>query len=420
MIENAPATADLLVSGRPASAHLRDVRTLARRLVGHFADNVVPCGTLPGDALSGEITVVTRICLELALDLLDGRETTDKTERVQEAAADWAREGIPIDAIHNAVHEGLRIGFDLIVAKAGAQDSPAMVDLARKFMEIQDRITRAVSTAYVRELKSVVSEHHTAVHTLTSALLGGRSTSTMARESAVAIADSYHVLALAVPPHRDEHNIALDAQVVARRKLRRLQAALADHCGGDALALLSVDGGTVLLPTDRYTEQALDTLIDRLALAAQVPLVATTVRAGREEIPLATDQAHELLDVVQRLGWPHRLHRFDDLVLEYQLARPGPARTVLAAALEPLDEQPDLLQTLRTYIAKDLNRQRTARALHVHANTVDHRFRRIGQLTGFDPGQAHGLWYLRSALIARAFEAGAAAPVRRAGDSAAG
>lgn len=65
-----------------------------------------------------------------------------------------------------------------------------------------------------------------------------------------------------------------------------------------------------------------------------------------------------------------------------------------------------MLETLRTRISNNLNRQRTARILHVHTNTVDYRLKRIGQLTGFDPTQAAGLWYLRSALVARTYQAG--------------
>ncbi|RDI42463.1 PucR family transcriptional regulator, partial [Nocardia mexicana] len=71
--------------------------------------------------------------------------------------------------------------------------------------------------------------------------------------------------------------------------------------------------------------------------------------------------------------------------------------------LDPLDHHPELLDTLQTHIAHNLNRQRTARLLHVHTNTVDYRLKRIGQLTGFDPTQASGLWYLRSALVARSY-----------------
>ncbi len=88
----------------------------------------------------------------------------------------------------------------------------------------------------------------------------------------------------------------------------------------------------------------------------------------------------------------------------HSLTRPGPAREHLGAALDPLDDNPELLETLRVHISNNLNRQLTARVLYVHANTIDYRFKRIGQLIGFDPGQVKGLWYLRSALVARSYQ----------------
>ncbi|MBF6174026.1 PucR family transcriptional regulator, partial [Nocardia blacklockiae] len=170
------------------------------------------------------------------------------------------------------------------------------------------------------------------------------------------------------------------------------------------LALLSTDGGTLLLPT-HTTTPPLDTLTTTLSHAARVPITATVVTAPTPTIPTATDQAHQLLDMVTRLHSEPGLYRFDDLALEYQLTRPGPGREYLGSLLDPLDHHPELLQTLQTHIAHNLNRQRTARLLHVHTNTVDYRLKRIGQLTGFDPTQASGLWYLRSALVARSYGA---------------
>src|SRR5690606_12481671 len=108
-------------------------------------------------------------------------------------------------------------------------------------------ITSTVSKAYVRELKSAAGAHHTDVHTVTSALLGGHTATAMARDASIRIADRYYVLALAVPAHRDENDPRLDRQVVARRKLRRLQSALATLLDRQALPLLSVDGGTILV-----------------------------------------------------------------------------------------------------------------------------------------------------------------------------
>ncbi|MFX0574503.1 PucR family transcriptional regulator [Nocardia nepalensis] len=403
------------------SLPLKDVRALSRQMVGHFVETVAPCGTLPGDAIHGDITVITRVCLELAVSMLDGSNIPEKTGQLEDAAAQWAREGVPIGTIHHAIHEGFKIGFDLVVSPAlaeqrasGSDDTEPMLTLriadyqsildgAKLVVEMLDTMTTAVSMAYVRELRAVVSEHHTAVHTLTSALLGGHPTSTMARECGIDISDRYRVIALAIPPHPDEANPMLDAKVVARRKLRRVQAELATRCDDTVLSLLSIDGGTLLIPADHITKDSLKELIGHLSRAARVHITATMVTAATDTVPAAADQAHELLDMVTRLGSVPGLYHFDDLALEYQLTRPGPAREHLGSLLDPLDEYPELLETLQVHIAHNLNRQRTARVLHVHTNTVDYRLKRIGQLTGFDPTHASGLWHLRSAMVAHTY-----------------
>ncbi|MEV0248348.1 helix-turn-helix domain-containing protein [Nocardia sp. NPDC050712] len=406
MTVDSSARPSLTLSGKPMSSSLKDVRSLSRQMVGHFVENVVPCGTLPGDAISGDVTTITRVCLEFAVSMLDGVDIPAKLARLQEAAAGWAREGVPIDTIHHSIHEGFKIGLELVVSSATLKDYDNLVDGAKMVLEMLDQITSAISVAYVRELRSVVSEHHTAVHTLTSALLGGHSTSTMARECGITVAASYDVVAVAIPPHREETNPAVDSQVVARRKLRRVQAELATRCRNHALSLLSIDGGTVLIPAGMFDSAELDALVVQLSHAAQVGITATLVQATPDQIPDAADQAHELLDMVQRLQAVAGLYRFDELALEYQLTRPGPGREYLGSLLNPLDEHPELLETLQRHIANNLNRQRTARVLHVHTNTVDYRLKRIAQLTGFDPAQPSGLWYLRSALVARSYRTG--------------
>ncbi|MEU6564638.1 PucR family transcriptional regulator [Nocardia nova] len=378
-----------------------DVRVLSRQLVGHFAEHVAPCSTLPGDALHGDITAVTRVCLELTVDILEGREAGEKVARLQRAAANWAREGIPIDTVHHAVHEGFRLAFDVLVT----QTDPALrpENPAQLLLRILDTITPAVALAYVREHQAAVTEHHTAVHTLVSALLAGHPTSTMARAGGIEIESSYVVVAVSIPPHPDESHPNVNGKVVARRKLRRLQTALAARGGGRVLSLLSVDGGTMLLPEALFADDQLDEVIAELSEAAQVGLTATAITAATEEISTAADRAHELLDTVLRLVCPPGLYRFADLAMEYQLTRPGPGLDRLGALLDPLDDHPDLLETLRRHMSTGLSRRRTARQLQVHTNTVDYRLKRIGQLTGLDPAQPSGLWYLRAALVARTY-----------------
>ncbi|MFC9994102.1 PucR family transcriptional regulator [Nocardia sp. NPDC127526] len=418
MTTNGATRAGLTVSGKPMSTPLQDVRTVSRRMVGHFVDNVIPCGTLPGDIISGDVTAVTRLCLELSVGMLDGHDIPATTDRLAAAAAGWAREGVPIDTILHSIHEGFKVGLDLIVANATAQDHKNLIDGAKLVIELLDTMSATVARAYVREHKAVVSEHHTAVHTLTSALLGGYPTSTMARECGIAVAEQYFVLALDIPKHPDERHPMLDGKVVARRKLRRLQAELATRCEESALALLSVDGGTILIPVSAEGDAHLDELVAGLSAAARVPVTATVVTATVAEVPGAADRAHELLDMVQRLRCVPGVYRFADLALEYQLTRPGPGRETLGSLLDPLDAHPELLQTLRSHISNNLNRQRTARTLHIHTNTVDYRLRRIGRLTGLDPTATSGLWQLRSALIARSFNEAQAAGEDERPDSA--
>ncbi|WP_327639809.1 helix-turn-helix domain-containing protein [Kribbella sp. NBC_00482] len=114
--------------------------------------------------------------------------------------------------------------------------------------------------------------------------------------------------------------------------------------------------------------------------------------------------ARDLLDVVRIHGRPPGVYELDDLLLEYQLSRPGPARDRLASMLTPVADRDDLMATLRCYLGNARNRRQTAADLHVHANTVDYRLRQVGRLTGLDPVRDDQLPRIVAALVA--FDAG--------------
>jgi DNA-binding PucR family transcriptional regulator len=90
-----------------------------------------------------------------------------------------------------------------------------------------------------------------------------------------------------------------------------------------------------------------------------------------------------------------------DVLLEYQLTRPSDALVALRGLLDPIDRNPDMARTLEIYLANDLDRRRTAAALHVHPNTLDYRLRRVVELTAVDPSTSRGLQLLGAALAAR-------------------
>ncbi|WP_328402551.1 PucR family transcriptional regulator [Nocardia sp. NBC_00403] len=399
---NTPDTA-LEIGGQPASVLLQNTDRVASRMVGYFATCMAPCRTLPGEQLRGDVTKLTRSCLALAAEMFDKRAVPDdeQLDEVREAAAQWAREAVPLGTILRAYHEGLRIAFGLVTARAKADDVDELLVATDLMLELLEAITAAVSDAYVDEQHLVAREHHTAAQTLASTLLSGRSSSALARQTGIPIAESYQVVALSIPEHPDERESRVDEQVAARRKLRRLQSALATVFDSRVLALLSTKGGTLLIPVDAGAVMLTGEVLALLTEAAAVPLTATPVLGNTEQIPEAAEQAHELLNLVRVAGRAPGLYQMADLAVEYQLTRGGPATRRIATILDPLDAHPELFDTMRAYLGNDMNRQLTAKQLYVHPNTVDYRLRRISQLTTIDLATSAGISQAAIALLAR-------------------
>ncbi|MFQ6328996.1 PucR family transcriptional regulator [Nocardia sp. CWNU-33] len=399
---NTPDTA-LEIGGQPASVPLQNTDRVASRMVGYFATCMAPCRTLPGEQLRGDVTKLTRSCLALAAEMFDKRAVPDEEQldEVREAAAQWAREAVPLGTILRAYHEGLRIAFGLVTARAKADDVDELLVATDLMLELLEAITAAVSDAYVDEQHLVAREHQTAAQTLASALLSGRSSSALARQTGIPIAESYQVVALSIPEHPDERDSRVDEQVAARRKLRRLQSALATVFDSRVLALLSTKGGTLLIPVDEGAVMLTGEVLALLTEAAAVPLTATPVLGNTEQIPEAAEQAHELLNLVRVAGRAPGLYQMADLAVEYQLTRGGPATRRIATILDPLDAHPELFDTMRAYLGNDMNRQLTAKQLYVHPNTVDYRLRRISQLTTIDLATSAGISQAAIALLAR-------------------
>jgi sugar diacid utilization regulator len=134
------------------------------------------------------------------------------------------------------------------------------------------------------------------------------------------------------------------------------------------------------------------------AVAARVDEICgrrCTAAAARAEthadIPAAHTEAVEVLALAENLRRPARLYRLADLAIEYQLARPGPARDALARVLDPLEDHPHLIDALRAFIVSGYNRGEAASALNIH---------RIQLITGFDATQASDARHLAAAMTA--------------------
>ncbi|PKV98186.1 PucR-like helix-turn-helix protein [Nocardia fluminea] len=342
--------------------------------------------------IAPKLAPITQKSLEIAQEMLDGRDVTDSLKELAILASGSACDGVPIDLILHSFHEGLQILMSGMFVRDQDCTREAVLDGFQFALTISDQLCMIVAHAYIGEHGGATFGPD-AERTLTSALLAGQWTPSIARKCGITVADSYSVLAISI---RENPNSG-----IAFHYLRRLRKALNRHSDGQGLARLSIDGGTVLIPTEAVAEHELDALVAALAGAAQVELVAAVVSAPTADIASAAKTAHEILDAVERLACAPGLYRFGELALEYQLSRPGPGLSRLGELLAPLEQYPELRETLRVHIASNLNRAQTARIMNIHANTVDYRLRRIARLTGLNPARATDLWQLRSAMVAR-------------------
>ncbi|WP_232839615.1 MULTISPECIES: transcriptional regulator [Nocardia] len=285
------------------------IKTLESRLVEHLASR--PRGAAHGDP-TGDLTRVTRNCLAAAVRTLGPRSTpVRQPDEIAGSAVRWAREGIALESVLGAYHDGIRSGLEFLAAAAADGDAEQVVAGTRLIVQALEMVTVAASAAYVEEHRLVAKEHQTAAQTLVSALLGGHGVAQLARQTGITIAPAYQVVAVSIPRHPDEKRPG-SGHAAARRKLRRVQSALADPFGSRALALLSTDGGTVLVPSE--TASALTPLamtaevLELVSSVAEVPLTAAVVAGRTERIPELAARAHELLDRVRKDRRPPGLY----------------------------------------------------------------------------------------------------------------
>lgn len=390
----------LMVGGVPAHEVLTaSLGLLVDTVLEQLVVEIPLYAQLPREELHGDIRRVIDRSLRAFIDTFrTGRPpTSEALEPLRESAIRRAEEGVPLEALLAAYHLGGRICADHVAAGFRPEELADALTLNRLILDFLQTVTAVVSASYFEERQTIASEDQATRQSLLTALLDGGSATEIARRSGLRLPSQYVVLGLAFGAHADERQPGVDAEIVARRKLRRIRVELDRTPAGPAMSSLSADNGIALL---RGELGNLEELRLRMSKAAGVQVTVTATTATPGEVPAAVTLVRELLDVVRIYGRPAGVHQLDDLVLEYQLTRPSPARDQLAQLVAPLTARPDLLQTLRCYLRHGRNRRQTAAELHIHANTVDYRLRQVDKLTGLDPAQAEQLPRLVAALAA--------------------
>lgn len=402
--------APLRIAGRSVADWLSaSAAGLTGRVLAHLVDELPIYRVLPRDALDGEVADIVHRTIDLFATLVRERRPARDSDLAEQrgSASRRAEEGLPLDAVLQAYHVGIGMASDELFVGARPEDMADVQVVTAMILDYLRRLTIAVSAAYLEERQVMASQESSGRRSLMAALVAGEHLDTVVRRTGLRLAPHYLVLSLAIGESVDESGFGVGATVAGRRTLRRVQVELDRITGEAALTAIDLGGGTALVPCPSFPPDwdQLRVVVDRLADVVGGTLHIAGAFATPAEVPGAVAQAAEIVALVQRSGRSPGLYRLSDVLLEYQLSRPSPARAELAHLLAPLAGKPELMQTLAAYVAGGLSRRDTAAALSVHANTVDYRMRRVHELTGLNPTDPADLPLIGAALVAlRALE----------------
>ncbi|MFI2372951.1 PucR family transcriptional regulator [Streptomyces sp. NPDC018833] len=385
------------------------VDELAARVLARLVDHVPVYGTLPVEQLRSEIQRVIGQGIRAFVSVLRTGSLPNEAQLqvVRQSAAKRAEEGVPVEAVISAYHVGAQECFEQMSAYATPDDLPEVKAVNVLVLRFLERMTASVVSGYFAERQAAAGEEQSARQAMLTALVDGEDVRATADRWGIALPACYLVLGLAIGPHPDERAPGVSPVFARTRKLRRLRVELERHAEGPVLSALSGDGGLALIPygtearllADRDWDR-LSSVVSHMSRVAGVDIMAGAAAAAPEGVSAAVRQAEEVRRVAVSAGRDPGVYRLGDVLLEYQLMQPGPARDALAELMRPLTGRPELLGTLRTFLDSGLSRQLTAERLRVHPNTVDYRLRRAAEATGLDATSGADVMRVRAALSA--------------------
>ena len=284
-----------------------------------------------------------------------------------------AAEGLRLEDLLRLIGLVHQLSWQLLCDHARSDESDVLRDLAGPVAEYADRISAAVTEAYLAERELLVSEEERRTRGLLDRLSVDSPLRTADRELAdrlgIPLLRAYSPFVIAMQRGPSDRHAALAAHL--RRAGWTLAVTQSDRVVGLAwkppdLADLGV-GPAVLLVIGEPTP--------------------------RGELAAAREELNVLVEHGRRMGLHGRL-KAEDYLLETLLGgSPRLAARLKDRVLAPLSENDhgELAQTLQTFLRCRFDRTATSAALHVHRNTLANRLRRIEEITGLDLGSPRDL-----------------------------
>lgn len=400
-VNRMPAALPSLSTDAPLVARLlRRMPEIAERMLAAGLGATPPAADLPDGHFTDVLPAIYGCGRAFLRSIAEQRAFTsaEVAEFVVPVAERHAEDRLPLGLLMHAVHGSAQQILQEAAALADPEDMADLVAFGSLLLDLLRDINIAVVQAYTDVEQSIYNVEREARRALCSALVRGQPAEELAARADVTLEDRYTVLAVHIRP--DERPTAA-ADLLTRRRIRLLQRALDDMVGTAALSTFDGATGIALLPSGFELDANLaGDLAEQFGLAV---FLAECRAVARERLPDAVEEAIDLAELARLLGRPTGLYRLDDLLLEYQLTRPGAARDRLAERIAPLLRRPHLFEALEAHLRHGSERKAASAELHVHPNTFTYRLRRIAELTGIDPSEPTGSRLLAAALVVHRF-----------------
>lgn len=304
------------------------------------------------------------------------------------SAANRAAEGSPIEHLLQDYVTGTAAMWRVIAESTRPEEQASLVALTDVLFGYLGTVSTLVVRGFQHQTAQIGMGERDARFDLYTALLTGAAPDQVAARVGIPLAPRYLVLRLRLGAGRPPSEHGRAAHLEQARRATTVHRLLAGAADGEVLALVGDPEGTALVPLPARpspTEDAdVRALLGRLATALGAPVHAGAAVAAPDAVPAAARQAEEVLELVLATGREPGAWSLADVLVPYQLTRPGPGRDLLAERMRALDEHPDWEATLRAFLAAGYDRRRTAEALHVHPNTVDYRLGRVAEVCAVD------------------------------------
>ncbi|MFD3659957.1 PucR family transcriptional regulator [Streptomyces sp. NPDC058659] len=377
------------------------VNELARHMARDAFERLPGYSDLPADVKDVEVAATVRTGLRLFLRRVqDPQGRAGDYSTFRERAAQRAEEGMPLHTLLRSHSTAVYVLWQALRDEATDEEAGALIELVDFLLRSHEAVIGAVAETYLVEQATLSAERHEHHRSLVRGLLDGSMSPQRAFQEL-----GLEGPCLVVHLHLPREEGPATTSVADRRLVRRVQAAVDRSLGTESVSLLGVDGGHVVVPQQADDRDGIRTCEELRTSLRQlcgdgVRLAAVTA-ATAQDVPAAARTAVEIVRIARACGRPPGFHLMHDVLLEYHLSRHDESSDRIAALLDPIEDRPDLIDTLRVHLEHRHDRRSTARHLGLHPNTVDNRLARISELTGLDTGSARGNALALAALLLR-------------------